>query len=103
MRIGIVGGLDRNAPGLASLARAAGHEVANHNGVLAGRASSANLTSLVRRSDVVFIVTDVNSHNAVLKARKVAKLHHRAVRLVRRLGMAEFSAYLGAQVGERAA
>ena len=103
MRIGIVGGLDRNALGFASLARAAGHELASHNGVVAGKSSSARLTSLVRRSDVVFILTDVNSHNAVLQARKVARLHHRALRLVRRLGVAEFSAYLGAQIGERAA
>jgi len=103
MRIGIIGGLDRNAPDLASLVRAAGHELASHNGVLAGKASSASLSTIVRRSDIVFIITDVNSHNAVRKARKVAKLHHRAVRIVRRLGVAEFSAYLGAQVVESAA
>ena len=71
--------------------------------MLAGKSSLASLTSLVRRSDVVFVVTDVNSHNAVLHARKVARRHHRAVRLVRRLGFAEFSAYLGAQVVESAA
>ena len=103
MRIGIIGGLDRNAPGFATMARAAGHEVANHDGVLAGKSSSASLRSLVRRSDIVFIVTDVNSHNAVRKARREAKLHHRAVRIVRRLSVAELSAYLGAQVAPSAA
>lgn len=103
MHIGIVGGLDRNAPGFTSLAHAAGHEVSIHNGVLAGKVSATSLRALVLRSDVVFIVTDVNSHNAVRTARSVAKVHHRPVRIVRRLGIAEFSAYLGAHLPDAAA
>lgn len=98
MRIGIVGGLDRNAPGLASIARAAGHDLCTHNGVIAGKSSAASLRALVMRSDLVFILTDVNSHNAVRMARTVARLHKRAVRIVRRLGISEFAAYMGAQL-----
>ena len=96
MRIGVIGGLDRSARELEEVARAAGHELATHNGVLAGKASAASLRALVVRSDLVLILTDVNSHNAVRTARQVARAYHRPVRILRRLGPAHLAAYLGA-------
>jgi len=56
MRIGIVGGVDRNAPALAGLARASGHELEHHTGVISGSASSLHLKALIGRSELVVVV-----------------------------------------------
>lgn len=94
MRIGIVGGLDRKARDLEGMAVARGHRLELHTGVLAGQASPAGLRALVSRSDLVVILTDINSHNAVRLARRQAKLHNRPCRLMRRLGASQFAALL---------
>ena len=52
MRIGIVGGLDRNELSYERLARDHGHEVECHNGRMRGTASTA-LEGLVERADLV--------------------------------------------------
>jgi hypothetical protein len=85
MRIGIVGGLERLEPRLRSLASAHGHDIEFHPGHMSGPASG-RLVGLIERADLVVIVTDVNSHAAVLQARALARSRHRPVRLVRRLG-----------------
>jgi Uncharacterized protein conserved in bacteria (DUF2325) len=102
MRIGIVGGLDRNAPALQALATARGHALELHTGVVAGPAAAKGLRTLVQRVDLVIVLTDVNSHNAVKTARVEARRWHRPLRLVRRLGPSQFSAWLGALPQERA-
>ena len=94
MRIGIVGGLDRNARDLEGMAAASGHELEVHTGVLSGHASSMGLRALVARADLVLILTDINSHNAVRMARRHAKLQNRACRIMRRLGPTQFAALL---------
>jgi hypothetical protein len=98
MRIGIIGGLDRNARDLDAVAEAGGHELETHTGVVAGPSSSCSLRALVGRADLVFVLTDVNSHNAVRIARRAARLRHVPLRIVRRLGPTQLSAYL-AQLG----
>jgi hypothetical protein len=95
MRIAIIGGLDRNARELEEMARTGGHELETHNGVIAGSASAGSLRSLVARADLVLVLTEINSHNAVHLARKVARSHHRPLRIMRRLGPSQLAAFLG--------
>jgi len=92
MFIGIIGGMDRQAPKLVDIGKGAGHQVQCHNGQLNGGATVGELRTLIDRSDLVVIVTDLNSHNAVRLARRLARRAHRPARLVRRLGAAQFSA-----------
>jgi len=96
MRIGIIGGLDRNARELQQLARAGGHELDTHTGVVAGKASAASLRALVTRADLVLVLTEINSHNAVKLARRVARVHHTPLRILRRLSPGHLAAYLDA-------
>jgi hypothetical protein len=96
MRIGIVGGLDRRARELEDIALARGHQLELHTGVIAGAASAAGLRALVARVDLVLVVTDVNSHNGVRMARRQARISGRPLRLVRRLGAAQFEALVRA-------
>lgn len=97
MRIGIIGGLDRNARDLEAVAEAGGHRLETHTGVVGGSASAASLRALVSRADLVFVLTDVNSHNAVHIARRTARLHGVPLRILRRLSASHLAAYLGAQ------
>jgi hypothetical protein len=96
MHIGIIGGLDRNARELTAVAEAAGHRVETHTGVIGGSASAAGLRALVARADLIFVLTGINSHNAVHIARRTARLHAIPFRIVRRLSAAHLAAYLGA-------
>jgi hypothetical protein len=100
MRIGIIGGLDRNARDLAAVAEADGHELETHTGAVAGSSSAGSLRALVARADLVFVLTDVNSHNAVHIARRAARMHDVPLRIVRRLGPTQLAAQL-AQLGPR--
>jgi hypothetical protein len=85
MHIGLVGGLDRTESVFPQLAKRAGHRLECHNGDLSGRGSDT-LQTLVERSDVVIVVTDVNSHAAVWRARRLARSHGRRCVLMRRCG-----------------
>jgi hypothetical protein len=51
---------------------------------------------MVARADLVFVLTDVNSHNAVHIARRTARLHGVPLRILRRLSSSHLAAYLGA-------
>jgi len=93
MRIGIVGGLDRNEAQFQRMAAEAGHEVECHIGHLSGP-RVAGLKSLIERADVVVIITDVNSHSAVLMARRLARSRQRPVLLQRRFGSSQLAALL---------
>jgi hypothetical protein len=94
MRIGIVGGVDRNAGALQDIAEAQGHQLELHTGVLASAAAASTLRALVGRSELVVVVTDVNSHNGVRTARREARRRQRALKLVRRMGVTQFTALL---------
>jgi 4-hydroxy-3-methylbut-2-enyl diphosphate reductase IspH len=102
MFIGIVGGLDRQAPRLIDIGEAAGHRVQCHTGTLTG-ASASDLRSLVDRSDLVVIVTGLNSHGAVQLARRLARRSKRPARLIQRLGATQFAALVQELPATRAA
>lgn len=86
MRVGIVGGVDRAEPLYVRVARDAGHEVEFHDGAVKGRGISA-LGRLVERCDVVVVITDVNSHGAVLMTRRLLRGLGRSPLMLRKFGV----------------
>jgi Uncharacterized protein conserved in bacteria (DUF2325) len=101
MHIGMVGGLDRNSSDYEKLAARAGHHFEHHNGHLAGRGSSS-LDTLIDRCDVVVVVTDVNSHAAVWRVRRLAKQRGSRCVLTSRCGPSKFVALLAELSEEQA-
>ena len=93
MRIGFIGGLDRNEAPLSRVAEAAGHELEFHTGHVGGNGSKT-IERLIDRVDALVILTDVNSHGAVQLARKVARKKHRLTWLIRRCGVTRFEELL---------
>lgn len=93
MHIGIVGGVERGEQRYAAVAESLGHTFEFHGGNTAGRGSDS-LEALVERSDIVICVTDVNSHAAVIGARRYARAHGRRCVLTRRVGLSRFRALL---------
>jgi hypothetical protein len=95
MRIGIIGGLDRGHDRYVRLAASYGHELVCHEGWMTGpRAGS--LEKLVDSCDVVVIVTEINSHGAVLAARKAMSRKGRLPLILRKCGISRFTALLHA-------
>jgi hypothetical protein len=94
MRIGLIGGVDRSGNLLQEVAEARGHRLELHTGVMSSSSAASSLRALIARSELVVVVTDVNSHNAVRSARREAKLRNRPLRIVRRMGSAQFAALL---------
>jgi hypothetical protein len=95
MRIGIIGGLGRSGPHFSRLAADAGHEASFHDGEIKGRGARA-LEHVIDRSELVVIVTDVNSHAAVQLARRRLREQGRSPLLLRRFGLARFAMLLAA-------
>lgn len=93
MHIGLVGGVERGERRYAALAEAGGHSFEVHSGDMAGRGGDV-LEALVERSDIVIVITDVNSHAAVLAARRHARTFGRRCLLVRRFGFSRFRSLL---------
>lgn len=93
MRIAIVGGVERTAPRLRAAADQAGHALEFHPGHVSGP-QSTRLRAMVERSDLVVVVTGVNSHTAVLHARSLARDTGRPLRFVRRLGPSQLRALI---------
>ena len=93
MRIAWVGGVESNEKQLEVVAERAGHEVEFHGGHMGGRGED-RLRASIARSELVFIVTDVNSHGAVLLAKKLAKQHGREVVVSKRCGPSKFAKLL---------
>jgi hypothetical protein len=95
MRIGWIGGIERNEAELSRQAARSGHELVFHGGHPGGRGATT-VCSLVERVDFVVLVTGVNSHGAVqLAKRQIQKLGKRSL-IVRKLGAARFQALLDA-------
>jgi D-serine deaminase-like pyridoxal phosphate-dependent protein len=88
MRIGIVGGPERIEARLRALASAEGHALEFHPGHMNGT-GSGKLKAIVDRCDLLVVITDVNSHAAVLQARELARRTGRPLRLLRKLGTAQ--------------
>jgi hypothetical protein len=95
MRIGWIGGRERNETQLERIAAKSGHSLEFHSGHVGGRGADG-IRALVERSDFLVIVTDVNSHGAVLLAKKIAQQLGRASLVIRRCGSARFQALLDA-------
>ncbi len=85
MRIGWIGGREKNEKDLERIAERSGHTLEFHSGHVAGRGADG-IRALVERSDFLIIVTDVNSHGAVLLAKKTAQAAGRASLVIRRCG-----------------
>ena len=90
MRVGIIGGKELNPTPYERVAKAHGAAVEFHDGKMAGRGSEA-LDTLVKRCDLVVIVTQINSHAAVRRAQKYCRSTGRRVMIVRRFGLHQFS------------
>lgn len=93
MHIAIVGGVERAEAQLKTVAQAAGHSLEFHAGHTSGT-SSHRLRAMMDRCDLVVIVTEVNSHAAVLQARALARQSGRPLRLLRKLGTSQLRALL---------
>jgi Uncharacterized protein conserved in bacteria (DUF2325) len=96
MRIGMVGGEHRDALQLKELAEAYGHGLERHDGRVADTASVAVLRDMIARSELVIILTDTNSPNAVRLACRHARTRQVPLRLLRRLGVTQFAAFVRA-------
>jgi hypothetical protein len=95
MNVAWIGGMTRNAPEYVAQAESLGHRVEVHCGHTGGRGSRA-LRGVIARSDLVVVLTDVNSHGAVSLARRVAREEGKQLVLLRRCGIARFRELLGA-------
>jgi hypothetical protein len=95
VRIAVVGGLERHESEIARRAASAGHEVEFHRGRVGGR-HAEELESIVERSDLVVIVTEVNSHGAVFIAKKAAHRAGRPSVIVRTCGPSRFQLVIDA-------
>ena len=94
MHIGLIGGIERGGHHYESLAKEGGHTVEIHSGHLAGRGVDT-LAAIVERSDLVVVITDVNSHGGMWSAKRMARARGRRCVLVRRMGPSRFRALLG--------
>lgn len=90
-RLGLVGGVHRAEVQYVRAAAAAGFDLELHTGEMAGR-RALGLASLIHRVDLLFILTDVNSHNAVVAARRLASEHGTRHVLLRRCNPARLVA-----------
>jgi len=95
MRIGIVGGLGRAEPLFRKLALTSQHTVEFHRGDVGGR-GSASLEAVIARSELLVVITDVNSHGSVQLSRKLAKARGVPRLVVRRLSLGRFTELLHA-------
>ncbi len=101
IRVAVVGGLTRATDQWSDAGRALGVQLEHHDGRVHGRRAD-DLESMVRRADVVVIITDLNSHNGVTIARRAAvhaALPHRLVRRLRPNGLAAVLEEMLAEAG----
>ena len=101
VHIGVVGGRERNELPLARAGKELGLSLTFHDGKVAGT-GSATLQRLAHRSDLVVILTDVNSHRGVQTAKEAARAHGTPFVLVRRLSVSRLDE-LAKVVGQVAA
>jgi hypothetical protein len=99
----MIGGVDRSAGDLQEVAEARGHRLELHTGVMSSSAAATSLRALIARSDLVLVLTDVNSHNAVRTARREARVRKRPLKILRRMGTSQFAAWLQGLEEPRAA
>lgn len=85
LRVGFVGGHDRVEREVVSFGSELGLEVEVHNGRTAGQGRQ-RLVALVERTDLVVIVTGINSHNAVHIAKRAAAKAGTHIRILKACG-----------------
>jgi hypothetical protein len=95
VRIAVVGGLERHESEITRRAASARHEVEFHRGRVGGR-HAEELEAIVERSDLVLIVTEVNSHGAVFIAKKAAHRAGRPSIILRTCGPSRFQLVIDA-------
>jgi hypothetical protein len=93
MRIGIIGGAECVENEYQRVVRDTDHQLEFHSGHM-GSGGARSLQTLVKRCDLVVIVTDVNSHAAVAKARRLARAARRSPVFARRFGVRGLSALI---------
>jgi len=84
IRVAVVGGLSRATRRWTQIGDAIGVELEHHDGQTRGR-GSREIAAVVRRADVVLIITDPNSHGGVAVARRAAIAAARPHLLVKHL------------------
>lgn len=75
---------------LRKLALHSPHTIEFHSGDVGGR-GSASLEAVVARSELLVVITDVNSHGSVQLSRKLAKAKGVPRLVVRRLSLVRFA------------
>jgi hypothetical protein len=95
MRIAVIGGRYKNEGQLARIAEARGYELEFEEGHTAGRGMDG-VRKAVSRSELVVIVTDINSHGAVHTAKKAARQLDRPTLIIQNFGAARLSRLLEA-------
>lgn len=93
MRIGIVGGAECVENEYRRVIKNTEHELEFHSGHMTS-GGARSLQTMMNRCDLVVIVTDVNSHAAVAKARRLARAAGRAPIFARRFGVRGLSALI---------
>jgi hypothetical protein len=94
MRIAVIGGREKSDEQLARLAARSGYELDFHPGDLHGGVQELKTT--VAKSTFVLIVTEINSHGAVLAAKRAARQFGRPTLIVRKLTVARLKGLLQA-------
>jgi hypothetical protein len=101
-RVGFVGGAERLAAGLLEIGDQVGVDVEVHDGKTRGN-GAAQLAALVRRTQLVVLITGTNSHNAVHVAKREASRWGVPLRILRSCGLGTARALLTEVVGAHAA
>jgi hypothetical protein len=81
MHIAVVGGREKDEENLSRIAKDAGYDLEFETGHVRGRGVEGIRTA-VSRSDLVVIVTDINSHGAVHVAKRAAQRFHKPTLIV---------------------
>jgi hypothetical protein len=97
MHVAVVGGIQRYEAGIARSAEYLGHTVEFHRGRVGGR-RAAGLEAMVARSELVIIVTEVNSHGAMYIAKRAATQRGKRTLIVRSCTPSSFSALVAEAV-----
>ena len=93
VRVAVVGGLSRAGELWSRAGNTLGVELEHHDGRTRGRGAH-DIVAVVRRADVVVIITDPNSHGGVAIARRAAIAAARPHVLVKHLRPARLQAVL---------
>jgi hypothetical protein len=95
MRIGWIGGLTRNETQLSRMAEWAGHTLDFHSGEMSGNGAD-QLRRLIERADFIVLVTEINSHGAVILTKKMCHRLGRGSLVTRSCGTGRFQSLLDA-------